>query len=152
MRVETKVEIQTREVEINTYISDDGEEFNDAKQCEKYELEAAREHLGQQLERIETCKEAEDYCPVDGGEYYEQHDYKWYLPKNQNEAEVINEYYKLEYGITADEIGKWVCIEAYNHSDPTEGTYAMSITESIKYVEKLFTALGYNVSINKRSE
>lgn len=152
MRVETKTEIQTKEVQFNTYIADDGKEFDDAKECELYELNIKKQNLKNKLDMIQTSNEVYGCPPVDGGEYYENHDFKWYLPKTQDEADTIIEYYNLECGISSDEIGEWICVEAYDIEDPTDGCYSMPIRDSINYVNTLFNALGYDVAISKREE
>lgn len=152
MRVETKTEIQTKEVNVNTYFADDGTEFDDVKKCEMYEANLAKQELRNKLELIQTCKELDGHPPVDGGEYYENHDFCWYLPKTQGEIDILTEFYQIECGISTDSIGEWICVEAYDISDPTEVTYAMSIKQSIEYTQKLFNALGYKITIEKLEE
>ena len=143
MKVKTEVVVQ----EVKRYIAEDGKTFLNEDDCLKYEKGLARARLKEKLDKIERCYEAWGMTPLDGCEHMEYHDYKWYRPKTEEEASVLNEWYEIEYGIDNEEIGQWICIE---ECDDSSWSYALSY--SIMRVKELFGLLGYDVTITKKED
>jgi hypothetical protein len=140
MKVQTEVVVQ----EVKKYIADDGKAFWTEADCKKYEKDLARADLKAKLDLIECCKEAEGWTPLDGCEYMEYHDYHWYRPKTSEEANVLHEWFELEFPIEDDEIGQWICIE---ECDDCAWSYAMNY--SIIHTLEFFEKFGYHVTITK---
>ena len=148
MKIKTRKEMQLREVEINTYIADDGTMFDDFNKCENYENQLKISDLRKKLNQIQTCEDLRGCTPLDGGEYMEYHDYVWYLPKNQEECDIITEYYGLEYSVL--DINEWVCVECCDSDYPKEDSWSMPLIDSIDHIKAFFDKLGYDVTISKR--
>lgn len=149
MKVEIKKEVVTREIEVKTYVANDGTRFDDVKLCEQHEKKLARSNLEKSIRKIEQCKAAEGYSPLDGGEYNENHDYRWYRPKTREEADCLCEYYKVEMGISYDDIRQWICVEAYDLENVDEGCWSSPIRYSLAQIERLLNKLGYNIVISE---
>lgn len=141
--MKTLTEVVVREVK--KYIAEDGKVFLSEAECQKYEKDLARADLKAKLDQIECCKDAYGWMPPDGTEHMEYHGYYWYRPKTVEEANVINEWYELEYGIDDDEVGQWICIE---ECDDCSWAFAMSY--SIVNVKEFFSKFGYDVTIMKK--
>lgn len=143
MRTVTEVVVR----EVKKYIAEDGTMFYDEAGCKRYEKELARADLKAKLDLIEQCNEARGMTPLDGCEYMEYHDYNWYRPKTSEEANVLQEWFRLEYPIEDEEIGQWICIE---ETDDTAWSYALGY--SIIHVKKFFDKFGYDVQIMKKED
>ena len=147
----TRIEKEVVTVNKTIYIACDGKEFDDNIKCSEYEKWLNRTEQEKQLEEIEAKHSLDDVTPLDGAEYYEGHDYRWYRPKSIEEIDLLNDYYGLDSGyLTKEHIGEWVCIEAYDIYNPNEACYVSHISSSIKQIEFLFNELGYDVTIKKR--
>lgn len=147
----TRVEKEVVTVNRTIYIACDGKEFDNLDKCKEHESWLNRTEQEKQLEEIETKHSLDDVAPLDGAEYYENHDYRWYRPKSIEEIDLLNDYYGIDSGyLTKEDIGEWVCIEAYDIYNPNEDCYASCISSSIKQIEFLLNELGYDVTIKKR--
>ena len=144
MKVQTEVVV----TEVKRYVADDGKVFETEAHCKAYEKDLARADLKAKFDLIECCKGAEDLPPADGGEYPEYNDFHWYRPKTREEADVLCDFYEIEYGIGDDEIGQWICIEECDGYS----VYCYSLNSSIIHAKKLFGLLGYDVRIMKKED
>ena len=145
MKVQTEVVV----TEVKRYVADDGKVFETEAHCKAYEKDLARANLKAKLDQIECCKMAEDHTPADGCEYYEYHGYYWYRPKTLEEADVLVEWYNLEFHLTVADLGQWICIEV---SEDGSCGWKHDLGHSIVYVKRLFGMLGYDVSIIKKED
>jgi hypothetical protein len=145
-----KTEKKMIETDIRTYVADDGKEFNFAYECEKYEKQLNKNKLRLKVECIENKGDKFDSAPLDGGEYYESHQFIWYRPKTNEDIDVLNEYYGLGCPLDQDSINQWVCIEMYDYDDPNGDTWVMHLEDSIRHIEFFLKEFGYEVEITKK--
>ena len=144
MKVQTELVVR----EVQRYVAEDGKVFATEADCKRYEYELSRSALEAKVKLIETCKAAENFTPLDSGEYMEYHEYKWYRPKNREEADLLIEYFNLEYdAILTSEIGDWVCIE-----ESDDCGWSCPLKYSIIHTKKFFELLGYDVTITKKEK
>lgn len=152
MKIETRKELVTTEIEVNTFIADDGMKFETALACDKYEKALAESNLRRKLDGIEMCKAAFGFTPLDGGEYYHNHDYVWYRPKTGEEIKILDKYFSLDQYISDEDIGSWLCIESYDLDEPGESSYSMRLKNTLQHIPLMLRAFGYDVTITKRNE
>ena len=124
------------------YIADDGTEFTDEKECERYERQIALERLSV----IETSSEAEGFPNFDGGECYESHNYVWYRPKDEHEIDLLNAAYSGERQSEFYEemIGKWICVETDCSDD---FLWVTTLDDGISYARDILEKLGYEMMV-----
>lgn len=144
--MEVKVTRDLKVVEYKSYVAKDGKEFNSETDCINYERQLRAQELEAKLNDIEENTDAEGWTPLDGGEYMEWHDYRWFRPKNMEEVEVLNEVFKIAY-IPLDEaaIGQWICLEIAD--DDIYDTY---LENSLDHIHAFLDKFGYDVTITKR--
>ena len=143
--MKTVTEVVVREVK--KYIAEDGAVFYDEAGCLRHEKDLEKADLKAKLDQIECCEKAENSTPLDGCEYMEYHDYKWYRPKTREEADVLYEFYGLESHIGDGCIGQWVCIEVCD-----DCCWFSSLNLSIVHIKMFFDMFGYDVTITKKEE
>lgn len=151
----TKKFQETVTVDRTIYIAEDGQEFNDYYQCDKHEKNLLREKQLEALKSIEYKESMDDVTPLDGGEYYESHDYRWYRPKNIEEIELLNDVFKVEDSDTLTEvdIGEWICFESYDISScDAESTYISLLSDSIRQIKWFLEQFGYEISIKENEK
>lgn len=108
-----KTEIRTVMVptEKAFWVANDGTVFEKENDCENYELSVFRGRLNDSKDVIE-CKAAFDYPPFDGGEYYENHGYRWFKPLNEKGVELLNRAFPSSFTKLGDDsIDDWHCVE-----------------------------------------
>lgn len=143
--MEIKVVKEMREVEVTTYIAVDGKEFKSLDDCYQHEDNLKKKELESCLNGIEENLAAEGFTPLDGCEYYEYHNYRWFKPKNIEEVEVLNDYFGLAYGpLDKDDIDEWVCIE-----ETDDDAYTAYLRDSIRQIQTFLSLFGYKVTIEK---
>ena len=135
-----KTEIRTVMVpkEKAFWIADDGTVFEKESECADYELEASRGQLGDSKDVIER-KEACGYPPFDGGEYSENHSYRWFKPLNESGVALLNSAFPSSYAKLGDDsIDNWHCVE---YSDYDDGYWWSELSRSQRYVNELLGLL-----------
>lgn len=139
MRVETRQqEVVVKEQTV--YVADDGTEFKNRWECERYEHEQIYKQL---LKNLQQCEDLKWFPNFDGQEYPEHHDYKWYFVRNKDDVDILNRVY--ENLIDEYSIGKWICVE----EDEDSGAWFSTIDDGISYATTVLTMLGYKVEITK---
>lgn len=145
MKIKTTKEI--REVEVQTYVADDGTEFKHLNDCYQHEDNLKKQELEACLKGIEENLAAEGFTPLDGCEYYEYNNYRWFKPKNIEEVEALNNYFNIVYGrIDKDDINEWVCIEESDYD-----VYIAHLRDSVEQIQKFLSLFGYKVTIEKEN-
>lgn len=135
-----KTEIRTVMVpkEKAFWVADDGTAFEEECECVDYELAVYRKQLDDSKDVIE-CKEALNYRPFDGGEYYESHNYRWFKPLNESGIELLNKAFPPSYGrLGDDDIDEWHCVE-YNDYDSE--CWWNELSEGQEYAKELLELL-----------
>ena len=143
--MEIKIRKELKETEYKIYVSTDGEEFYSEHACIAHERKLRREELAEKLKNIEENVDVRDWSPLDGCEYAEYHDYIWFKPKNIEEANVLNEYFDIQYHpIDEKMIGQWICLEI------AEGeVYVISLESSLRQIPVFLEKFGYKVTIER---
>lgn len=126
------------------YIAEDGTEFKHRSDCIQYELDKARKEA---KGKIITCDELEGKCNFDGEENYENHEYTWVFVRNEEDAELLNKMFLLDYDDFSCYIGQWVCVE-----ESDDCSWLSSIKHGIEYAKDVLEKLGYNVEITRKDE
>ena len=137
------------------YVAEDGKEFDSYHACNIHEKNLRKLKMLEALQLIECNKSMNDKTPLDGGEYMECHDYRWYRPKNIEEVNILNEVFNVEgcYVLTDIDIGQWICFENFDITDCThESTYVSLLQDSIHHIKWFLEQFGYEVSIKGREE
>ena len=146
---------ETVTVDRTIYIAEDGTEFEEYRACELHEKNLRKIKMLDALQLIERKESLDDRTPLDGGEYYESHDYRWYRPKNIEEINILNELFNIEdrYVLTDIDIGEWVCIENFDISRcDYNDTYVYPLKDSIHHIKWFLKQFGYEISIEEREE
>lgn len=132
---------------IPKYIADDGTEFTDEKECERYERQIALERLSV----IETSSEAQGLANFDGGECYESHNYVWYRPKDAHEIDLLKAAYDDEghTDFSYNMIGQWICVETDCADD---FLWVTTIDDGIEYAKDILSKLGYDMVVTAKEE
>lgn len=96
MRIETKTETVVKE--INTYIVDDGKEFDTKEECEKHEQSIKTTEAERKLEEL-RIKELKRVSPLtdDNQEFYYESDFGWFLVNKKEDVEYIESLYEQNY-------------------------------------------------------
>ena len=143
--MEIKIRKELKETEYKIYVSTDGEEFYSEHACMQHERNLHREELAEKLKNIEENVDVRDWTPLDGCEYTEYHDYKWFKPKNIEEVNVLNEYFDIHYRpINETMIGQWVCLEITD-----DEVYVTSLESSLRHIPAFLEKFGYKVTIKR---
>lgn len=133
---------------VEKYIAEDGTEFTSEKACLDYEedclIESAKNKI---FKNCEICKALKDCCPCDGGEYMEDHNFTWVRPNSEEDIDALEKAFGPHF--KTEDIGKWLCIEGTPYDSDT---WVERLEESIKYIDNLFSALGYAVDIKPAEE
>lgn len=136
---------KTEQVEkkVVKFISEDGTEFDNEKDCLNYERQYWRKKLDNSGIEIGDT----EYPNCDGGENYESHTYKWYRPKSHEEIELLRKAYELEeHELRKELIGKWICIEIDCDDD---FLWLTTIDDGIAYTKALLEILGYEMTVTE---
>lgn len=144
--MEVKVTRDLKVVEYKSYVAKDGNEFDSEKDCLDYERTLREQELEAKLNDIEENKDAYMWTPLDGSEYVEYHDYRWFRPKNMEEVEILNEVFKLSY-LPLDEaaVNHWICLEITD-----DDAYDSCLDNSLDHIQAFLDKFGYDVTITKR--
>jgi len=147
------------------YVARDGEKFDSAKKCveyeeklkrheeklKRYEEELKRAEQYKKLKEIETKVSLDDVTPLDGGEYLEHHDYRWYRPKSIEEVDLLNAFFYVDKGtLTKEHIGEWVCIQNYDIYYSKETPWVAFLKDSIKHIKWFLNEFGYDITNKER--
>ena len=124
------------------FVACDGTEFDSEELCIRHERNIVDTEY---RSKLITCKELEDCCNFDGGEYYENHSYSWYLIRNKEDAERLDKVFSEYKGEFINHIGDWVCVESDG-----EWYWLSYLSNGIENVKKMLEILGYNVEITKK--
>ena len=124
--MEIRTEKRTVEQLINTYIAEDGKEFDTMVDCENYERELEDAKLRAGAEKFEI-KELEDTYPLDaeGGEVPENHCYKWYKVNNTEELNTVANLYNADFG-EFKTYPQTICVEYDYYYDECRWIYTLS--------------------------
>ena len=148
----TKKVTKTVAVDLTIYIAEDGTEFNDFYQCDMHEKNLLREKQLEALKSMEYKECMDDVIPLDGREHYESYDYRWYRPKNIEEIELLNDFFKVEDSDTLTEvdIGDWICFENCDISRcDADSTYISLLSDCVRQIKWFLEQFGYKISINQ---
>lgn len=137
--------IKRQVIATKMYQAADGRIFSDQTDCIVYEkgLEQKVEYL-KALEKMEHPA-TEDWTPLDGGEYMEYKQYRWYKPADKNDIDVLNElfvYWAKDAILTAEDIGKWVCVEGEDFHNFEGEFYIYKIEDSIQHIKEFLDMFG----------
>lgn len=97
-------------VKVESYIADDGKEFTNKSDCVWYEETLEKRLLEQKIGSIEKLSSEPPF--VDS-----EHCWNWYFVKNQDDVNVICDYYNTlsEYnndlGFSEITFPRWICVE-----------------------------------------
>ena len=140
-------EITERKViEVKKYQAFDGKVFTSKTDCEvhEHEIEMRRRYL-EALADMEHPA-TEDWTPLDGGEYMEYKQYRWYKPTTIDDIDVLNELFmkweREDNFLTTEDIGKWVCVEGEDFLNLTGDFYLTKIEDSIKHIKEFLDMFG----------
>ena len=67
--------------------------------------------------------------------------------KDEEDAELLNRMFLLDYDDFGCHIGQWVCVE-----ESDDSSWLSTIENGIKYAKELLDKLGYNVEITRKDE
>ncbi len=141
--MEAKTITRQETVTETIYVASDGKEFARGADCMAHEFDigyAAVQH-------IEHCDDLREWRPFGDDEYPIEHEYYWFRPKTEAEAEELNK--TFGNSIKADEhIGEWICIEKGYDYD----TWGVPLNEGVEYVKHILDKLGYDVVITERKQ
>ena len=92
MRVEERTE--TRTIKINTYVAEDGKEFNTQRECLDYENELKKSDVMKQLDEM-RIPELDDITPLhsDPNDFTWYHDFRWYKVNNEDDVNKLEQMY-----------------------------------------------------------
>lgn len=147
--MKTEQREETRVVTTTVYIADDGTEFIAERECRRHETLQKRLSL---LDKLKDIEHAASNCPpTDGYEFCENYYFDWYKPKTKEEIDVLNEVYD-EIDLKEDCLNKWICIEHENEveDDCYSSNYTSTLDDSMNYVERLLSKLGYDIEFKER--
>lgn len=124
--MEIRTEKRMVEQLINTYIAEDGKEFDTKVDCENYEREIEDARLRAGAEKFEI-KELEDTYPLDtdGQEIQENHCYKWYRVNNAEELNTVADLYNADFG-EFKTYPQTICVEYEYYHDEFRWIYSLS--------------------------
>ena len=148
--MEIRTEKKLVERDVYTYIAEDGKEFDTKVDCENYEREIEDARLRAGAERFEI-KELEDTYPLDvDGQYIsDNHSYKWYKVKNEEELKVVAEVYNR-----SDDWNKLkaypevICVEYDDYWDNDAWMYLLS--DMKKATDSFWRKHGFEVEFKER--
>ena len=141
------MKVITREHKYTTtvFVAEDGKEFNSEAECRNYERDNRKEIL---LSKLKECKEASGY--IGFGDMYgsEDHDYRWFYMRSEEDVENLKEAFGFsDYDMGCVNIGDWVCVESTYDDD-----YITTLYNGIDYVQRLLGHLGYDIEIKPRED
>ena len=143
---------ETVTVNRTMYIAEDGTEFEEYRACELHEENLLRAKQEEALQSIEHKEAMDQISPLDGGEYYESHDYRWFKPKNMEEINLLNTFFGIEFDpLVESDIGEWICVENYDISRMDEPSWVSRLKGNIQHIKWFLEQFGYEISI-KESE
>ena len=124
--MEIRTEKRMVEQLINTYIAEDGKEFDTRADCENYERELEDAKLRAGAEKFEI-KELEDTYPLDVDAQYinDNHGFKWYRVNNKEEFNAVDKMYGGEV-IEPKSYPETICVEYDDYYDSDAWTYLLS--------------------------
>lgn len=136
--------------DVEVFVAEDGREFETKRDCESYESTLKKESQKRKLREIKTCEELNDYSPLDGGEYYENHCYKWYFVETKEQLDLILSFYNIKPLVPLS-LNQWVCID-YEYSENYYDYYAWCtpISSSLDRIQFQLEKLGYDVKISRK--
>jgi hypothetical protein len=140
--MEVSIHKEMKEVDVITYIAEDGAKFTTAMDCRKHEAKIQREKKYAQVIKLLVLDDEEGKIPCDGGENYESHVWEWYKVANASELEILNGVFNTTAKVYS--YPEFICIER-NSEDSDEG-YSQTLSGCIDYVKAFFSYFGYTVS------
>lgn len=144
MKVSIKKE--TREINVRTYIAEDGTEFTSEVDCRKYEAKIQREIEYLQVLNLLVHDNETSKIPCDGGENYENHIWEWYKVSNTEDLQRLNKFFNTDAQVTT--YPEFICIER-GYDDEHEG-YSQTLSNCVDYVKDFFNDFGYTVDVTKQ--
>lgn len=134
------------------YVAEDGKEFDTYFDCAKYVKEIEYTKRCAELKKIEYKASMDGRTPLDGCEYMECHDYRWFRPKTLEEIDLLNKIYMFDnHPLDEKDIGEWVCIEADDIEYYREFAWNIRLKDSIEHIKWFVEQFGYEINI-KESE
>jgi len=124
--------------DILVYIASDGTEFESDDACIDYEQ---RLKEAKALSDIEQCESLEGYPPPAGGDYNENHTFKWYRPKTVEEMDILRNIF-CDCSFSDKNIGKWHCVEENEDLD----AWVADEDDITGYIKEVYEKLGYTVN------
>lgn len=108
MKIKEEKKVITQEQIIVTYISEDGKEYTDQKECERHETNLLRDKLEQKAYSLKHMY----YEPPFADSY---HSYHWFYVTNQEEVKAVEDYYNLDASIEIEfdivTFPEWIGVE-----------------------------------------
>lgn len=139
--------IETREIEVNTYIAEDGTEFATKFDCEKYEKDLNYNQKIAMMEKIEQKKDMDGKIPPHYI-YNESDSPKYFKCKNQEEINLMNEVF--DSGLKASDIGHWIVItpdNSYEFYDKGAYYYSDKLDDMLKETIEFYKDFGINLEV-----
>ena len=132
---------KTVEVDVTTYVALDGIEFPTLTLCRDHE----KDIFFEKVRKIERCKLLDDYQNFDGTDHYFDNSYDWYLPKTQEECDLLAAYYENDIDFTPF-IGEWICVESSGSGD----AWVTTLSDAIAYAKEVLEKLGYHMEVHEK--
>lgn len=147
MKTETKRE--TKEVFTEIFIADDGTEFKNESDCERYEYGLNLKELEEKIEILEL-KKLKDTIPLDtyGSSITEGNEFRWFKVTNKNDVDVILRWCgKGRNYIPPEQYPDIVCVE-----DDGYGKYPMLLSEMKQETINFWKKFGLKVNFEEVNE
>lgn len=132
---------QVIETIVKTYIAEDGQEFQSESKCIEHDLQLKFENSFKKIEPLMVHED--NYVPCNGGENYESHLYRWFKVENQEQLDLINNFYNTD--IKVNTFPEHICVEQYEEMN--YDCYGTTLTACKEYVIKFFEE-GFGIKIS----
>lgn len=143
-----KCEVKTKEVEIKTWIADDGREFKTESECRWYERNLKRGKYIEQAEKL-RIPELDDTIPLDGQALpSENNNYRWYKVGSIEDIEVLEGAYG-EKLVDISSFPEIVCIEYNGGEDYCGDAYSYSLHDIMLETKDFFEKVGMKVEFKE---
>lgn len=151
MTVETITETKT--VEVNIYIADDGMEFDTAEECEKYEERIKRKDAIDWLNETDMRVPELDYIvPLhsDPDDFCSDSDFRWYKVKSKEDADQIEQMYEdAGYCINSFDCESYPNLLGVESCDGDLYTYTLT---EMKNIVKYFFKKNFDIDVEYKGK
>lgn len=141
---------QRVEEDLEVYIANDGEEFENETECIFYENNLEKERKINAAEKL-RIPNLDELTPLSvNGLVDENNTFRWYKVKNEDEFNILNMAYLND--LQPDNYPEIICVETIGYEPYKDQAYDYHMSRMMEDTKDFWEKLGYKVTFEKERE